>query len=112
MSKLSKEFLIVRNAMLKKITTNKKIKPTKMDKNIVYVPCDENDKNVCGGYTSTDGRSLCYVKPISIDELVKEKTKVLTETLKIVHESLKTYGSHPIIDRQVFKALTQFTNNQ
>lgn len=100
-----------------------------MDKNIVYVPVSVATPPDKDGFyfTLSDGRTgnnwykdgkwideimnggktivTHWLKPISIDELAKEKTKVLTETLKIVHESLKTYGSHPIIDRQVFKAL-------
>lgn len=36
----------------------------------VFVPCDEKDPRCCGGYTSGDGRSLCYVRearvPVSI----------------------------------------------
>lgn len=28
----------------------------------VFVPCAEDDPDRCGGYTSDDGRSLCYVK--------------------------------------------------
>lgn len=32
----------------------------------VFVPCTEDDPDCCGGYTSMDGRSLCYVKEISV----------------------------------------------
>lgn len=28
----------------------------------VFVPCTEDDPDCCGGYTSNDGQSLCYVK--------------------------------------------------
>ena len=28
----------------------------------VYVPCPEDDPNVCGSYTSLDGQSLCFVR--------------------------------------------------
>ncbi len=31
---------------------------------IKYAPCDENDVDVCGYFTSMDGRSMCYVKEI------------------------------------------------
>lgn len=30
----------------------------------VFVPCAEDDPSVSGGYTSNDGRSLCYVKEV------------------------------------------------
>ena len=29
-----------------------------------YIPCAEYDPEMCGGFTSNDGRSLCYVKEI------------------------------------------------
>lgn len=32
----------------------------------VYVPCLENDPRACGGYTSGDGRSLCYVRESTV----------------------------------------------
>lgn len=32
----------------------------------VFVPCTEDDPDCCGGYTSTDGQSLCYVKEVLV----------------------------------------------
>lgn len=32
----------------------------------VFVPCTEDDIDCCGGYTSLDGRSLCYVKEVLV----------------------------------------------
>jgi hypothetical protein len=32
----------------------------------VFVPCTEDDPDCCGGYTSNDGRSLCYVKEVLV----------------------------------------------
>jgi hypothetical protein len=35
----------------------------------VFVPCLENDPEMCGGFTSNDGQSLCYVKEVKISNL-------------------------------------------
>jgi hypothetical protein len=32
----------------------------------VYVPCVEDDPRVCGGFTSTDGQCLCYVRESNV----------------------------------------------
>jgi hypothetical protein len=32
----------------------------------VFVPCMENDPRCCGGYTSNDGQSLCYVRETTV----------------------------------------------
>lgn len=32
---------------------------------IIYAPCSEDDPDLCGGFTSTDGQSMCYVKQVN-----------------------------------------------
>lgn len=33
---------------------------------LVFTPCAENDPNRCGGYSSDDGYSLCYVREMYV----------------------------------------------
>ncbi len=31
---------------------------------LVFIPCDEHDERLCGGFTSIDGQRLCYVREV------------------------------------------------
>jgi hypothetical protein len=46
---------------------------------LVYVPCDENDERAVGGFTSTDGRSLCYVRECHINSNISDKDQRTVE---------------------------------
>lgn len=37
----------------------------------VFVPCAEDDPRCCGGYTSSDGQSLCYVREVNLSNVRK-----------------------------------------
>jgi hypothetical protein len=50
----------------------------------VFVPCQENDPRSIGGYTSYDGRSLCYVREITVP--VIEKGAVWVKASDFNHE--------------------------
>lgn len=41
--------------------------PVQKDETIIaFIPCDENDERMVGGFTSTDGTSLCYVRELKL----------------------------------------------
>lgn len=46
------------------LRASESVDPVDIPSNILYIACDERDPDICGTYTSTDGRNMCNVKQL------------------------------------------------
>lgn len=73
----------------------------------VFVPCTEDDPDCCGGYTSNDGRSLCYVKEVLVPlSAFKQPTAAKLEPGLIFHSTINPINSYEVIE--VFDKTNEF----
>lgn len=58
---------------------------------LAFIPCTEDDPNRCGGYTSDDGQSLCYVREVHVPAQQGDKSQFIRD-YKQYKNNLKYLG--------------------
>lgn len=64
----------------------------------VYVPCDEHDDNMSGGYASMDGQSLCYVSEQQLITHTPEEWERVKKCLEALGKISNQHSAFPHID--------------
>jgi len=80
-----------------------------MNKQTVYVPCDEHDENCSGGYTSYDGQSLCHVSPRQAVILSEEEVEFYYKCIELLLEISRDEYAQP---HEAAKKLLSELNNK